>query len=164
MLFDVSAGPKTSLPQKLFQELEVTSGTARAVSAVPVYTVIIAATNGIIDSVVFDEGCFFCEEASASCIGNVFVNATQSVPTVASSSFKSCSQSCGASTGSECDLKLFVTWTGTDSAGAYFQSANLRFSRFRQFGIGQFYGDIVSGVNTGVNEVVKTGGDVINGL
>lgn len=164
MLFDVAAGAKMSQPPKLYQEVRVAGGVASAVSTVPIYTVVIAATNGVIDSVVFDEGCFFCDEASASCVGNVFVNSSKSVPTTASSSFKSCTQPCVASTGSQCDLKLFVTWTGTDANGAFFQSANLRFSRFRQFGVGQIYDDIVTGVNSGVNDVVRTGSDVINGL
>lgn len=35
---------------------------------------------------------------------------------------------------STCDLKLFVTWSGSGSDGQYFTSSNKRFSRFRQFG------------------------------
>lgn len=35
---------------------------------------------------------------------------------------------------SECDLKLFIVWSGSDANNQYFTSANKRFSRFRQFG------------------------------
>lgn len=34
-----------------------------------------------------------------------------------------------------CDLKVFITWTGTDRNGAYMTSANKRFSRFRAFAV-----------------------------
>lgn len=40
---------------------------------------------------------------------------------------------------SDCDLKVFVVWTGTDAAGNYLQSANKRFSRFRQFSIVRWF-------------------------
>eukprot|EP00943_MAST-04B_sp_MAST-4B-sp1_P001018 g1018.t1 len=38
-----------------------------------------------------------------------------------------------------CDLKLFVVWTGTDSEGNYFKSASLRFSRFAKYSINDLY-------------------------
>ena len=39
----------------------------------------------------------------------------------------------------ECDLKVFVVWTGTDANGDYFKSAGLRFSRFQQFSVSALY-------------------------
>ena len=38
-----------------------------------------------------------------------------------------------------CDLKIFVVWTGTDSEGNYFTSASLRFSRFAKYSINDLY-------------------------
>jgi len=166
MLFDVAIGGVRWAPPKLFQELTVTSGVAKASRTIPVYTVVISAEQGVPQNVVFDEGCFFCEPGSAQCVGNVFDNATKTVPSAPSSPFRSCASpsECTAASGDACDLKLFITWTGTDANGAYFQSANLRFSRFRQFGVGQYYDDIASGVDAGVNEVVSKSAEVINGL
>jgi hypothetical protein len=46
---------------------------------------------------------------------------------------------CAKDGGAECDLKVYVVWTGTDINGQYFQSAGLRFSRFQQFAISSLY-------------------------
>ena len=46
---------------------------------------------------------------------------------------------CGKNGGADCDMKLYVVWTGTDVNGQYFQSAGLRFSRFQQFAISSLY-------------------------
>jgi hypothetical protein len=40
---------------------------------------------------------------------------------------------------SPCDLKVFVTWTGTDRHGKFLKSAGQRFSRFRAFGVASLY-------------------------
>lgn len=48
----------------------------------------------------------------------------------------------GAASGnvtSPCDLKVFVTWTGTDRNGKFLKSAGQRFSRFRAFGVASLY-------------------------
>lgn len=164
ILLDVAVGDKVSAPQKMYRQIKFVDGVASAVKTVPVYTVIVSAEQGVIDSVVFDEGCYACDPEGTTCTGNVYVNASSSVPTVAGSQFRSCTSTCSATSGSACDLKVFVTWTGTDANGAYFESANLRLSRFRQFGIGSLYDDVVTGVTDGVNQVVHTGSEVINGL
>jgi hypothetical protein len=48
-------------------------------------------------------------------------------------------EDCLKNGGADCDLKVYVVWTGTDADGAYFQSAGLRFSRFQQFAISSLY-------------------------
>ncbi len=166
MLFDVAVGSIRALPQKMYQRITVSGGSAVATTTIPVFTVVVAVEQGVPQSVVYDDGCYFCDEAGASCVGNVFVNSTSTVPNTAGSAFRSCASptQCTSTSGGDCDLKIFVTWTGTDANGAYFESANMRFSRFRQFGVGQYYDDVVSGVNAGVNQVIKTGTEVINGL
>ena len=47
---------------------------------------------------------------------------------------------CALSTCTDCcDLKVYVTWAGTDANGRSLVSAGLRFSRFRQFQVASLY-------------------------
>lgn len=63
-------------------------------------------------------------------------NATASMTATPSASFVPANASSQNFTlpQSTCDLKMFVTWSGSGADGQYFVSANKRFSRFRQFG------------------------------
>lgn len=57
---------------------------------------------------------------------------------------------------SSCDLKIFISWTGTDSAGNYLTSSSKRFSRFRQYGTATAYQSAVNLGTDGFNTAIST--------
>ena len=173
---------------KIFQGGEYSSSTA-PVYVFPIMTAVISVYNGKVQSITWDDGCYFCDTLTANadgeneyCQPNIFstpnasalpssslanaqraaaeqarpysaeqleaakvdgagmscitygAGASQENPSVTGTAPLNC-----AETPSECDLKLYVVWTGTDSNGNYFQSAGLRFSRFQQFAISSLY-------------------------
>ena len=145
----------------------------------PVMTLVIHVAKGLVNSLTWDDGCYFCDSLTNSadgtnkvCQPNVFSepNATDvtSTNTAANLTFpytleqltaakvdgygQSCitygeastetnvnGENCALANGAECDLKMYIVWTGTDINGQYFQSAGLRFSRFQQFAISSLY-------------------------
>jgi hypothetical protein len=145
----------------------------------PVMTLVVHAAKGVVDSLTWDDGCYFCDSLTNSadgtndvCQPNIFSepNATQINATTSAASLtfpyslkqltaakvdgygQSCitygelstkknanKEDCALNGGAECDLKIYVVWTGTDTNGQYFQSAGLRFSRFQQFAISSLY-------------------------
>lgn len=160
IVFDVASYTQRSIP-KLYQQITVNEqGLITQKRFIPVYTAIISVEQGTVIGVTFDEGCFFCPEAdtTVSCIGNTYINATGSIAD--SPVYRSCASTC---TGAGCDLKLYLTWTGTDIRGNFFTTANLRFSRFRQFGIGGLYLNITQSVTEGFNDAVRTAEEVVEG-
>lgn len=54
---------------------------------------------------------------------------------------------------SSCDLKIFVTWTGTDKNGQYLRSAGQRFSRYRQFSTASLFQSALNLGTEGLNLV-----------
>lgn len=96
-----------------------------------------------VTSVTFDDGCFFCGEASTACVVNA--QAVAGGQPVNEAMHRGCAvpeSQCAPQPGgvsadsSSCDMKLFIAWTGTDVNGEYMTSLNRRFSRFRGYGIG----------------------------
>ncbi len=89
-----------------------------------------------VTGVTWDDGCFFCNDGSVECIQ---YGMNGSVPIAASFGTKGCANlnynsTCVAknvtvsgniTSSNECDLKVYVVWSGTDSAGDYFRSAGL---------------------------------------
>ena len=70
---------------------------------------------------------------------------------------------CTTDDGAVCDLKLYIVWTGTDKNGQYFQSAGLRFSRFKMFSVSTLYSsarslslDAYSGAESTANTVADS--------
>ena len=61
-----------------------------------------------------------------------------------------------------CDLAVYVVWTGTDANGHYFKSAGRRFSRFRQFGLGNVV-DTLTDAYKWAEEQAKEGVDAVSG-
>jgi hypothetical protein len=173
---------------KIYQGGEYTP-TSAPVYVFPIMTAVISVYNGEVQSITWDDGCYFCDTLTANadgvneyCQPNIFsapnisalpagsltdaqtAAAKQAKPYTADQltqakvdgGGKSCiTYGAGASsqnpsvtgtpalncaeTPEECDLKLYVVWTGTDANGNYFQSAGLRFSRFQQFAISSLY-------------------------
>lgn len=118
----------------------------------PIYTTVVQVVKGEVQSITFDDGCFFCDSMSPSCATNAVPIAGSAAPPPASA--RGCfvqeneceprGDSGGAAgngvaptvpSGNACDLKLFVVWTGTDVDGNFLTSAGRRFSRYRQYGL-----------------------------
>lgn len=114
-----------------------------AVRVFPVYAVTVHVELGVPIAVTFDEGCSFCDARTDSCRvnglpANTSVAALPEDMTSCTMGESECmpradSAIPGANT---CDLKVFVTWTGTDTKGQFFTSASKRFSRYRAWPIG----------------------------
>jgi len=114
------------------------------------YTAVVQLVKGEPTSITFDDGCFFCDSMSSSCATNAVPlgGGAQPPPPSARGCFlrenecdapKDNSGGGGvapaAPAGNACDLKLFVTWTGTDVDGEFLTTAGRRFSRYRQYGL-----------------------------
>lgn len=112
-----------------------------------VMTAIISVQDGDVVAITWDEGCFFCDPKKEDCVPNTFDNSTNTVYDAAP--YATCTQTdtaCAEETGSygtegggACDLKMYVTWTGTDVNGNFLTSAGLRFSQYRAFGVESLY-------------------------
>jgi hypothetical protein len=116
---------------------------------ISVYTVVIAVEEGIVQSITFDDGCFLCGgNDSPTCV----VNARQITPggaAVDEAVQRGCATPISqcrdlppapggnstASVSNTCDLRLWITWAGTDVKNRYFTSFNKRFSRYRGWGM-----------------------------
>lgn len=133
-------------------------------------TAIISVKKGVVQGVSWDEGCYFCtaemcdynlyskpEESATgrlsgqgqtcysaveSCSG-YSTNASDASVTVGDgSSAGSNSTSTSTNTTAQCDLTIYVGWTGTDKNGDYLGSASLRMSQFSKYSIGSFFSNI----------------------
>jgi hypothetical protein len=129
----------------------------------PVTTAVISVSNGVVQSVFWDDGCYFCPSESASkdaaCPGgqagcqqcqfnayNLTTNDLANVNATDPQTGSDCAvvtSSCttapkGQSTALPagfCDLGVYIVWTGTDANGVSFSSSGQRFRRFRQYGM-----------------------------
>lgn len=84
---------------------------------VPFWTAIIYISNGIPTSVLWDEGCYGCDDTN--CIDNICA-----VP------INTCWKD-----NVECPIKIYLGWYGTDANGAFMTSSGKRLSRFRAYSI-----------------------------
>lgn len=162
--FDITVMGVSSDAPRVFKSIAVNPclyGNGSEIFTVPLYTVIVGMANGVVSSVTYDDGCFFCASNGADCVATA-IDTTRHTYVNDSSSMINCRQAAaycypaatatvndtGAATTnytgsslpqSPCDLKVFVVWTGTDADGQYLTSAGKRFSRFRQYGIASTY-------------------------
>lgn len=175
--FDIAAGGVFAPFPKIYKRIKYTptaSGFAPAnIETLPLYTVIIKMDTGVVTDIGWDDGCFFCAENTDECMHNSFsVNSSTEISddtyrgcrkatdecypetftNAATNSTNSSSSSTNVTlTTSDCDLKIFVTWTGTDKNGQYLRSASKRFSRYRAFGIATAYQSAVNLANEGLD-------------
>jgi len=103
------------------------------VFVVPFWTVIVQLNNGALDFIWWDDGCFGC--GGAQCI-NDFCGID--------------SNSCKPDGESDCDVKMYVGWTGTDDTGRFLVSAGKRLSRFRQWSVSSAYDNAYATATTAV--------------
>lgn len=97
---------------------------------VPYWTIISDVRDGVVNDLSWDDGCFFCD--SEYCITDTCAVPTdQCVDTHATTT--------GAST--DCDIKIYFGWFGTDKDGRYMISASKRLSAFRKYSVKSIYND-----------------------
>lgn len=108
-------------------------------------TAVITAEKGVIKSIDWDNGCYSCMTCEENSVleedGNVSLITNKS-PYYRAYQGKNCvvkREECDNNT--NCDLTIYLVWSGSDIDGRVFQSANLRMSRFQS-------GSIESIVNT----------------
>ena len=109
----------------------------------PVYTLTISAKMGVVSDVVWDDGCYFCEDdltisqsddpSAGQCVNSVVVNGTVTDVTVANTAPNNGKMCWTDEDGSKSDLKIYIGWTGTDKSGRSFTSAGERFSRYKAY-------------------------------
>lgn len=184
MAFDVQTFGVTSDYPRVYKRItyDPCNSANNVVDTMPVYTVIISMSSGVINFITFDDGCIFCATNGADCLLTA-LNSTSST-VLADSTFTACRQassSCytgsvtsnSSSTNSSgstnsssrgsvtipsssCDLRLFVVWSGTDRNGQFLSSINRRFSRFRQFGTSTLQQSTLNVGNAAVSIGVST--------
>ncbi|MGK3734629.1 MAG: hypothetical protein ACI90V_001466 [Bacillariaceae sp.] len=98
----------------------------------PFLTAIIAVEEGNVTGITWDNACVFCTEDE--CEDNTYgFNGGIATEADAQQPVGGCHSSvdaCKTSLVAECDLMLYVVWTGTDSNGKDFTSSANRFSAF----------------------------------
>lgn len=98
----------------------------------PFLTAIIDVKEGVITGISFDNACIFCD--SNSCSENTYgfdgELAEINQPTKGCALSKVACDAIHLSGGTQCDLQLYVVWTGTDDDGNVLSSADSRFSMF----------------------------------
>lgn len=88
---------------------------------VPQLTTVIVLDGGKVSEIIWDKGCYSC--SGDACIDkNCGIKASE------------------CTTDSElCDLKIFVSWYGTDSDGDFLLSAGMRLSQFTSESASSYY-------------------------
>lgn len=101
----------------------------------PFLTAIIDVKDGIVRGIAWDDACVFCEKKE--CVPNTYnfdgsLATTEQINQPVNGCYLSRDECMGfAATGSnQCDIKLYVAWTGTDVDGKALLSSNSRFSMF----------------------------------
>jgi len=102
----------------------------------PFLTAIIDVDGGVVQGIAWDNACVFCPPDR--CAENMFN--FEGVPSTELEGVRDPSKGCYftqeqcnkiiADGGNECDVTLYVVWTGTDASGSQFQSSAKRFSAF----------------------------------
>lgn len=110
----------------------------------PVLTAIIVVDDGIVQSITWDDGCYFTDDGVSQntevCLANAFaLNSTDDVdapePAIGADTALTRQACQSQSDASFCDLAVYVAWTGKDADGNYFASSGRRFSIFRQYAL-----------------------------
>lgn len=121
-VFDVAAlgafSPYPRIYKKATYTVGITGDLIANIVTFPVYTVIITLEKGVISSISYDDGCFFCAENSATC-GFNSINANSSFE-IGVESLRGCSKSL-----SECTAPSSTTTTTNTVTSSSVSSSNL---------------------------------------
>lgn len=116
-----------------------------ATAVVPVLNLVVQLTNGQVSGFTWDGACLACSGASNCLSTAVTWTDPDKTGTTQSSSDSWCTKTfCASSSYADCDLRLFVSWVGTDSKGKYLESAGYRLSNFQSQNIAAIYGSMSS--------------------
>lgn len=101
----------------------------------PFLTAVVDVENGIVLGVAWDDACVFCSKSR--CMENMYnFDGVSASELGVKSPSKGCyftQEECNkihAEGGTDCDVTLYVVWTGSDKDGKSFQSSGKRFSAF----------------------------------
>lgn len=121
----------------------------------PYLTAIVDVRNGVVEGIAWDDACIFCHRDR--CLPNTYnfdgSNATQekiSQPTNGCYFTRDECVALHAGGTNDCDLKLYVVWTGTDAQGRVLLSSDSRFSAFPPNRIQE---NVMSGVNSALGNL-----------
>ena len=109
-------------------------------------TAVISVDKGIVKSIDWDNGCHTCLQ----CDENSVLEIDGSMQLIKSNSpyykayqGKNClTYDSKCADGANCDLTIYLTWSGSDVNGKVFQSANLRLSRFQSGSLESIVGEL----------------------
>lgn len=151
--FQVDAGTVQSCPQL------VTSVT----NTIPVASLVAVMDNGVLINLIWDNQCQTCPVSSDLCMaGNLALTIAETTGqseylTANSQSKITDNRMCGVSqtqcnsttntTGINCDFRILLTWSGTDSKGKRLLSSNLRLTQFSGSSVGSMWNSIANSFN-----------------
>lgn len=132
--------------QKLYRG--VVSSTDSTRITFPLLMAIIVVDKGRVHSILWDDTCKWCIDSPEKCLYNTYDYAGNLI----TDTNKSCwvnDDFCiyNSAVSSLCKLKVYITWTGTDNHGFYFQSAASRFSRMASTQISDFVDRQLKSIN-----------------
>ena len=109
----------------------------------PFLTAIVDVKNGVVTGISFDDACIFCQ--SSACSENTYgfdgELADINQPTKGCALSRVACEAIHLAGGTQCDLQLYVVWTGTDDDGNVLSSADSRFSNFEPKQLQQRFND-----------------------
>ena len=100
---------------------------------------VIQMENGVAAGYIWDTTCDACSDSGTfSCIADYPMKWTDVDSKNLTKSF--CGRTyCAEADATNCDLRVFVSWVGTDAKGKYLESAGYRLSNFKKQNIGDIY-------------------------
>lgn len=108
----------------------------------PIVSLVISMEEGKITSFAWDNECQNC--GPLSCMESPRnLNRTDFAPGGGSLLRGTCGANVADCSGDGCDLRVFVTWAGTDSGGRHAMSAGMRLSKFTGYTFGSVYDSVV---------------------
>jgi len=101
----------------------------------PTAVAVISVAEGKVDGITWDFGCFDCDKAS--CSPNAYKYSSEAFAGAGDECYQAdatCAAAleAGGADKDECSLKVYVTWSGTDSKGNFLLSQQKRLSNFQQ--------------------------------
>jgi len=129
---------------------------------VPLASLVAIMNNGVLENLVWDNECQTCPTMSDSCIAGhlslTLVNATSTQqyltenPRSKVTDNSICSVTFGQclptnSTGINCDLRVLLTWYGTDANGKRLTSSSLRLTQFSGSSVGSMWDSVANSFN-----------------
>eukprot|EP00736_Rhodelphis_marinus_P014070 Rmarinus@m.23374 len=155
----VAVGTRMSPPRRFSYE---------STKAVGFWTIVVDLKDGEVDSVLWDEGCFTCSDDE--CLDdNCLLDTCDHLDDGADNSNRD-----------QCNVKIYLAWTGTDKDGNIMLSEGFTFSKFNAYAVDGFWDDAATKAKTtydsasetyeknkdignDVGDVVDDGDDVIDG-